>query len=255
MEDNSSESTQLIINVEVTASPQPQLQAQPQPTCSRVLVAWVIEKFGEQIATAVADEDGSYVVNIPYPEESVYDDCVKHDTKFIPMACLANPRMITNNIYPQLVKHNSALASTHTFRVESEPESVKILVRPRPAAKAAASEAVSAPVDRYQSILNTATERGHPFPIPDVVRAALAAAVPHQEGLTRSVVYKVGSDKEGVDLFCRRLGLKSVLTKDQPKQSGLIKFRIFAEDKPDFAAKTAKRGGGGAPKRGGGTSA
>lgn len=242
MEENSSESTQLIINVEVTTK--------PQPTCSRVLVAWVIEKFDEEIVTADERPDGSFLVNIPYPDDSIYDDCVKHASKFIPMACLANPKMITSNIYPQIAKHNPELASTHTFSLAAELDSVKILVRPRPAAKATAPEAVSAPVSRYQSILDTATQRGRAFPTPDVVRDNLAAAVPHKEGLSRSVVYTVGSNKEGVDLFCRSLGLKGLVTKDQPKQEGLIRFRIFAEDKPDFD-KSAKRGGG-APKRGGG---
>jgi hypothetical protein len=225
-----------------------------QPTCTRRLGDHVVEQFNAGIATASERPDGSYSIEIPYPPASIYDGCARPNGEFIPAAALANPKVITI-IHAQFVQANPELASTHSFKIAAKSNSVEILVRPRPVAPAAPSEAraTATIVDRLQVVFNTAVERGRPFPTEAELRATLAAAIPHREGQSRSAVYTVGSDENGVELFCRRLGLKFCLSKDQPKQEGLIRFRVFAENKEGYVEPTrpVKMGGGGGPKGGG----
>lgn len=237
-------------NVEVEISLQVGEATTRQPTCSRRLGEHVVNEFNSAIAVATEESDNSYLIKIPYPDQSIYAGCSK-PTEFIPKACMANPKIITI-VHAQLVKANPDLASTHTFKIAANVDSVEILVRPRPVANTASASAASAPVNRYQSTIDTAAERGKPFPTQEEVQATLDAVVPHKEGLSRSAVYTVGSDENGVALFCRRLGLKYCITKDQPKQSNLVRFRIFAENKEGFVAKPSKSGRGDSAASGGG---
>lgn len=245
------QTVELVVELGAEASPAPTPAA--QPTCSRRLGEFVVSQFKTQFASALesTSSDEPISIEIPYPDRSAYDGCSRVD-EFVPVACLSNSKII-HIVHSQIVAQHSELAPTHTFKLIAKLGSVEILVRPKPVASAAASASEAVPaVNRYQSICNTATERGRPFPTSEEVSAALAAAVPHKEGLSRSAVYTVGSDESGVGLFCRRLGLKFCITKDQPKQEGLIRFRVFAEDKEGFVSKANESGPGPKPKRGGG---
>jgi len=190
------------------------------------------------------------LIRIPHPDPSIYAGCDR-PTTFSPPACMTNPKTIAF-VHRNLVRDNQELASTHTFKIISKDDSVEVLVRPRPVANTASASAASAPVDTYQSIHDTAVQRGKPFPTQEEVRTTLDAAVPHKEGLSRSAVYTVGSDENGVGLFCRALGLKYCITKDQPTQANRVRFRIFAENKEGFVDKPAKSGGGGSSAASGG---
>ncbi|NBW58266.1 hypothetical protein EBR43_10910 [bacterium] len=217
------------------------------PTYGVKLRKHVVHTFNELISTAAELPDGSYSVDIHYPDPSFYDGCIgpKGHGEFIPIAHMANHKTIAS-VHSQIVKDNPDLASTHSIKIVAKIESVEFLVRPRPVDEtASAVAATGSPRSKYQAILDAATQSGHPFPTENTVRADLAAAVPHQEGLSRSTLYTVGSDKDGVELFCRRLGLKYCITASQPKEQGLIRFRIFAQDKVGFVKAPKVAGGGG----------
>jgi len=236
------------LEVEISVQVREAAPTPRQPTCSRLLGEHVVKEFNSEIAVATENSDNSYSIEIPYPDASFYDGCSK-PTEFNPKACMANPKIISI-VHGHLVRDNQELASTHTLKIAAKDDSVEVLVRPRPVANTASASAASAPVNRYQATLDTAAERGKPFPTQEEVRTTLDAVVPHKDGLSRSAVYTVGSDENGVALFCRRLGLKYCITKDQPKQANLVRFRIFAENKEGFVAKPAKSGGGGSKQNG-----
>lgn len=136
---------------------------------------------------------------------------------------MSNKKVI-DIILANIAKHNPDFAASNELKLEAGHDAVKLLVRAKPTPET--------------------TTPNKSFPSHDKVNADIAAAIPHEKGLTRSAVYTVESDEKGVAQFCRCLGRKYCITKDQPRQEGYIRFRVFAHNKPGFR-KPAKMGGGG----------
>jgi hypothetical protein len=94
----------------------------------------------------------------------------------------------------------------------------------------------------------------HPFPTREKVAHDLSNAIPHRADLTPSFTYDIACTKEdGLKLF-KSYGFKACLSKDQPKDSRLLRFRVFKEDKAGFvkhamASKPARDSSASKPAR------
>jgi len=121
------------VEVVIEVEDEPVSIAAKQLTCSRLLGEYVVKNV--DVAKVTPTEDGSLIIEIPYPTDlSFYDGCSKVG-EFVPKASLSNPRII-QIIHSQIVARNRDLASTHSINLAAKDESVEISFRPRSAAPA-----------------------------------------------------------------------------------------------------------------------
>lgn len=263
VEDNSAIST-----VSQT-SPPLQPTPKPLPKASKVLRSLIVEEFNKQLPVVEPESDGSYKCETDLPVDKSYQLsdpkdlppadpafmslCAADKRQFKPALALMNPTVI-KIICDDLRKTNSDLAETHTFTIAVEGNKAKLLVREK-------LEAVGGGHPRAETSEDINFRKKHPIPTNEDIQAAMndPKIIPHKEGLARSKVWTIAGNFSQCTRYFKSKGLKIVKTSDQPKDTRLVRIRVFFEDKPKPNTSTSeeddntstKVGGGGAVKRGG----
>lgn len=168
----------------------------------------------------------------PIPGRDVFsscnpDDLDKDGKSFNPNLC-AKAKKFIEILIGRVLAASPELSRTHSIKLTVLDESVELSIRSRP------PETI-----RVVTAEDERLKQKYPFPTKEAANAEIENSVPHKEGLSKSAVYTVLGEESDVIKFCKSIGKVYVLTKDQPKDAKLIRFRVFGSNKPGFV-KTKK---------------
>lgn len=177
---------------------------------------------------------GEFVVSTPFPDFSIYEVCEPGDLtrngKSFDQKLAARAQKFIQIFIGRIFAEFTNLASTHSAKLIVD-ECVQLSFRPRVSA-----DLKSQTLSREEELL----KKIHEFPDKVKVNSDIEISVPHKEGLAKSAVYTVFASKDAVDSFCKGLKKGYVLTKDQPKDQRLIRFRIFGANQPGYVKGSKK---------------
>ena len=202
---------------------------------SAILSDALYEQFIPQIDSKARDGEDIFVVTAPIPSSELFESCEKLNGQTFNPEFAVKSKNFIGFFMTRILKKNVALSDTHTGKL-IVADGMVILSFRRKDPVAVTSASATLPIAPGLGDVQKAEK--YSFPTKEVVDRDIDASIPHKEGLVQSAVYTVRGTQENVKTACKNYGRSFVLTKDQPSTvSGLIRFRVFKENKPSAPKK------------------